>query len=133
MQTQGARGPLTGERSKAAPCGKSFKYRWSGTLRETQRPSRVLCTFLDLKPGIRKKFDWGFTWSLVGLSFQGTVVRAVSCHFSYDSPGWVLQLSAFLGCDPRTRPQHRALACGKALLVAKGHMRYGLQAGMSLR
>lgn len=42
--------------------------------------------FHHLEPGSRENLDWGSTWSLVGLLVQVTVVHAVSCHFSYDSP-----------------------------------------------
>lgn len=63
------------------------------------------------RPGAR-------SWPLAGLLIQPAVVRAVFCHFPHDSPGWALQLSAFVGCDSRTKPHHRPLAGGKASLVA---------------
>jgi hypothetical protein len=118
MRFREEKGPPNGEWSVVTLCDKSFEYQGSGAFDEAQCPIRILCSLLHLKPGIRECLDRGSTWSLVGLSFQITVVRAVSCHFSYDSPGSALQPSAFLGYDSRTKPQHRALAGGKAPLDA---------------
>lgn len=95
-----------------------FERQWNAASNEAQLPICTLCGLHHLKPGSRKDIEWGSSWSLVGSLIQLTVVRAVFCHFSYDSPGSASQLSAFLGHDFRTKPQYRALAGGKAPPVA---------------